>query len=515
MTLYLYYFDLLDTGEIPLILKTANIVPIYKGGSRGEPKNYRPVALTSHLIKVFERVVRKHIVDYMEENHLFNPGQHGFRNGRSCLSQLIAHFDHVTKLLENNQNVDVVYLDFSKAFDKVDFLVTMRKLHNVGISGKLGQWIYSFLTNREQAVIVNGITGNLSEVKSGVPQGSVLGPLLFLVLISDIDQETVSAFISSFADDTRAAKGITTEDDVKSLQTDLQAIYKWSQDNNMEFNSPKFECLRYGNDSDIKENTCYKTPSGDSIKEVEHAKDLGIIMSNNGTFRQHVNKVVNTANQLCGWVLRTFRTRQRLPMLMLWKTLIRPKLEYCCQLWCPTQTGDIQALEQVQRSFIRKISGLQNLSYWQQLKKLSMYSLERRRERYIIIYIWRIIEGQVPNVSHSDHAGIKYVWHPRRGRNCIVPAVNLRGSRHFQTIRYASFGVRGPRLFNTLPKSIKNITGCSVDTFKHSLDKYLSTVPDEPQIRGYTANRRTENNSLIKMAQLATSQQIQLDEDSH
>ncbi|CAL4080749.1 unnamed protein product, partial [Meganyctiphanes norvegica] len=139
-------------------------------------------------------------------------------------------------------------------------------------------------------------------------QGSVLGPLLFLVLISDIDQETVSAFISSFADDTRAAKGITTEDDVKSLQTDLQAIYKWSQDNNMEFNSPKFECLRYGNDSDIKENTCYKTPSGDSIKEVEHAKDLGIIMSNNGTFRQHVNKVVNTANQLCGWVLRTFRT---------------------------------------------------------------------------------------------------------------------------------------------------------------------------------------------------------------
>ena len=144
-----------------------------------------------------------------------------------------------------------------------------------------------------------------------------------------------------------------------------------------------------------------------------------------------------------------------------------------------------------------------------------MYSLERRRERYIIIYIWRIIKGQVPNVSHSDHAGIKYVWHPRRGRNCTVPVVNLRGSRHFQTIRYASFGVRGPRLFNTLPKSIKNITGCSVDTFKHSLDKYLSTVPDEPQIRGYTANRRTENNSLIKMAQLATSQQIQLDEDSH
>ena len=513
--LYLIWRRSLDTGEIPLILKTANIIPIYKGGSRGEPANYRPVALTSHLIKVFERVVRKHIVDYMEENNLFNPGQHGFRSGRSCLSQLIAHYDHVTQLLENNQNADVIYLDFAKAFDKVDFLVTMKKLHDLGISGKLGQWIYSFLTNREQAVIVDGITGSLTEVKSGVPQGSVLGPLLFLVLISDIDHETVSAFISSFADDTRAVKGISNEDDVKSLQTDLQAIYKWSQDNNMEFNSPKFECLRYGNDSDIKENTCYKTPSGETIKEVEHAKDLGIMMSNNGTFKQHVSNVVNTANQLCGWVLRTFKTRHSLPMLMLWKTLIRSKLEYCCQLWCPTQTGDIQALEQVQRSFMRKISGLQHLSYWQQLKELKMYSLERRRERYIIIYIWRIMEGQVPNVSLSNHEGINYVWHPRRGRNCIVPSVSTRGSRHFQTVRYSSFGVRGPRLFNILPISIRNITGCSVDTFKRSLDRYLATVPDEPNIRGYTECRRAESNSVLHMALLATSQQIQLDEDSH
>ena len=509
--LYLIWRRSLDTGDIPLVLKTANIVPIHKGGSRGEPANYRPVALTSHLIKVFERVIRKHIVAYMEENNLFNPGQHGFRNGRSCLSQLIAHFDHISQLLENNHNVDVVYLDFAKAFDKVDFLVTMRKLHSIGISGKLGKWIYSFLTNREQAVSVNGITGNFSEVKSGVPQGSVLGPLLFLVLIGDIDQGTASAFISSFADDTRAAKAITTVEDVDALQTDLQAIYNWSQENNMEFNSPKFECLRYGNNIDIKENTGYKTPTGDPIKVVDHAKDLGIVMSSNGTFRQHVSRVISTANQLCGWVLRTFRTRQKLPMLMLWNSLIRPKLEYCCQLWCPTQTGDIQGLEQVQRSFIRKISGIQHLSYWQQLKELSMYSLERRRERYTIIYIWRIMEGQVPNVSHSEQAGIQYVWHPRRGRNCIVPTVNLRGPKHFQTVRNASFGVRGPRIFNILPASIRNITGCPVDTFKRSLDKYLRNVPDEPQIRGYTSMRRTDSNSLVLMAQFATSQQIQLE----
>ena len=144
----------MDTGEIPSLLKTANIVPIHKGGSRGDAANYRPVALTSHVIKIFEKILRKQIVTYMEDNNLFNPSQHGFRMGRSCLSQLLAHHDHITQLLERGLNVDVIYLDFAKAFDKVDFVVTMRKLNQLGISGKLGRWIHSFLNNRTQSVTV-------------------------------------------------------------------------------------------------------------------------------------------------------------------------------------------------------------------------------------------------------------------------------------------------------------------------------------------------------------------------
>ena len=209
MDLEILWRNSLDQGTIPQLFKTAHIVPIHKGGSKGESKNYRPVALTSHLIKVFEKVLRTHIIKHMEEHNLFNPRQHGFRMGRSCLSQLIAHFDNIMYELEQGRNVDVVYLDFSKAFDKVDFLITLRKINALGIKGKIGKWIQCFLTGRTQSVLVDGEQSKHSPVKSGVPQGSVLGPILFLILLGYIDQDILSSVVSSFADDSRVTKGIS------------------------------------------------------------------------------------------------------------------------------------------------------------------------------------------------------------------------------------------------------------------------------------------------------------------
>lgn len=506
--LYLLWRKSLDCGKIPQLMKMANIIPIHKGNSKGLAANYRPVALTSHLIKLFEKVLRNQMIGYMEENNLFNPGQHGFRLGRSCLSQLVAHYDNITQLLENGKNVDVVYLDFAKAFDKVDFLVTMRKLKSLGITGKLGCWIHAFLTNRHQVVMVNGHKSQPRDVKSGVPQGSVLGPLLFLVLLGDIDRDVAQAYVSSFADDTRVAKGISSEEDTQALQNDLDSIYKWSDDNNMKFNSKKFECIRYGPDNELRNTTHYTSDDGTPIMEVNHVKDLGITMSCDGTFHQHIRNITEAARSKCAWILRTFQTRDRVPMMTLWKSLIRSKLEYCCQLWHPSMKGDTQALEQVQRNFIRKISGMQQLSYWEQLQALSVYSLERRRERYLILYAWRIMEGQVPNICSPERGGISTKWHIRRGRYCVVPTVSNRVSQAVQSLRYTSFAIHAPRLFNLLPSCVRNITGCSVDSFKRQLDRYLRSVPDEPQIAGYTAMRRADSNSLIHMTQHATAQLV-------
>ena len=509
--LFMIWRHSLNTGTVPEKCKFANIIPIHKGKSRAEPKNYRPVALTSLLIKAFEKVIRQHLVTHMEDNHLFNPFQHGFRKGRSCLSQLLAHFDHITRLMEEGKAIDIVYLDFSKAFDKVDIGVTLRKLKLIGIHGRLGRWLHNFLTGRLQAVVVNGIRSTPRQVLSGVPQGSVLGPLLFLVLIGDIDQDIATSFLSSFADDTRLGHGISNEEDVHALQHDLQTVYDWARKNNMEFNSEKFEILQYqarGSNLDVPS---YYSEDGLMIPKKTAVRDLGITMSNDASFSIYINEKVAAMNSKISWVLRSFKTRDRLPMLTLWKQLILSDHDYCSQLWSPDKVGDIQSLELLQRSYLRKIHGMQSLSYWDQLQQLGLYSLERRRERYIATYEWKILEGIVPNIS-DDH-GISAQKHPRRGRECRVPKVSTSAPSRIQTIRFSSFAVKGPRIFNSLPKHLRNFTGGTVDNFKHRLDVYLQNIPDEPLIPGYTAFRTVNSNSIIAWsAHLAHLAQHHLDD---
>ena len=493
-------------GEIPVVCKTATITPIHKGKSRAAAKNYRPVALTSHLIKVFEKVVRKRIVDFMDNHVLFNDSQHGFRGGRSCLSQLLSHFDRITAELEKGHGVDVIYLDFAKAFDKLDHGITLHKLKALGIHGHLGRWILNFLTNRTQAVIVNGRKSSPQPVISGVPQGSVLGPLLFLVLIGDIDKNVASAFLSSFADDTRVGNRISEFSDVARLQADLAVIYKWSKDNNMEFNCDKFELLRYRSrlSQEFQSQSSYLSYNGSSIPEKQHVRDLGVTLSNDASFSEHIMERCEIVKSKISWILRTFSSRHRIPMLTLWKSLILCHLEYCSQLWSPSTVGSTQSLELLQKAFLNRIDGLRDLSYWEQLKELKMFSLERRRERYQVIYTWRILEEQVPNL---DCTPIRASESERRGRSCTVPPISSSAPERIKSIRFASLPHKGPRLFNSLPCEIRNLKGCSLDTFKAALDRYLLTLPDEPLLPNLTQYRTCDTNSIRDWARLTRLRQ--------
>ena len=256
----------------------------------------------------------------MESNHLFNPSQHGFRAGRSCLSQLLSHYEHILQLMEDGHEVDVIYLDFAKAFDKVDFDILLKKLHSLGVRGSLGRWIHSFLTGRTQTINVNGHRSSPAPVLSGVPQGSVLGPLMFLILIGDIDKEITSAFLSSFADDTRMGHNTDSPSDEIELQNDLNAVYQWTENNNMQLHGDKFEHLHYSGKAirDRQPAHQYISSSGLVIAEKLHVeKDLGVIMSSSASFEKQVTQVIADANSQAAWVLRTFSTRDTIPMLTL------------------------------------------------------------------------------------------------------------------------------------------------------------------------------------------------------
>ena len=250
---------------------------------------------------------------------------------------------------------------------------------------------------------------------------SILG---FLQDAAQIWKTYANAFLSSFADDTRIGSEIASHHDCEDLQTDLDVVYEWTHTNNMELNADKFECMRYGGNQDLKASTQYNWNTGSTLQEQDHIKDLGVTTSNDGTFTEHIRHTVSAAKDQCSWIFRTFFTKEATPMLTLWKSLVQYKFDYCSQLWSPTEKRDIQDIELVQRSFLRKLQGLGHLSYWEQLCQLKMYSQERRRERYSIIYIWGMLEGHVPNIPFLDGGDkVKCKWHPRRGRECVVPTV--------------------------------------------------------------------------------------------
>ena len=217
-------------------------------------------------------------------------------------------------------------------------------------------------------------------------------------------------------------------------------------------------------------------------------------MSNDCSFDKQIEKVITKAKSLISWILRTFKTREVKPMLLLYKSLVLPILEYCSVLWSPSSPGQIKALDQLQWSYIRKIAGNYNLNYWECLKKLKMYSLQRRRERYRIIYVWKILESIVPNINNK----ISPYFHVRHGRKCRIPLINANSK--VKSAQDSSITFQGVKLFNVLPKEIRNISKVKLEVFKSALDAYLTRIPDEPLLTNYTASRKASTNSIVDMA---------------
>ena len=485
-----------ETRLIPQELKMQYITPVFKKGDKAKAENYRPISLTSHIIKIFERIIRKDLINYLESNNLVTDAQHGFRSGRSCFTQLLDHIENILKSLQENNEVDVIYLDYAKAFDKVDHEILLAKLRRLGVKGKLLKWIKNFLSeNRFQTVLINGRRSFLASVLSGVPQGSVLGPLLFLVYINDLVNNIKQSKVSSFADDTKISRTIKYEVDMQHLQEDLNRVIKWSIENNMDLHEDKFEVISYriNSSSLLRElplssslNT-YETSEGKGISPSQTVKDLGVYLTSDCKWETHDKIISNNAKTMASWVLGTFKDRSKPIMILLYKVMVRSRLEYCSALWNPHRIQDIQTLEAIQRSFTRRVAGCQNLNYWERLKFLNLPSLQRRRERYIVINTWKILHKKAPNdikmvFYESDRLGVRAKV-PPRAKNCPSSISSLYEN---------SFSVKAAKLWNILPKSVN--TAKDLDSLKVALGKFLERFQDTPPTPGYTSQC---SNSLL------------------
>src|SRR6267154_759870 len=228
----------LESGLVPSDWKQANVFAIFKKGQKTLPENYRPVSLTSHICKIFESILKDKILEHIDKYSLLNPSQHGFVKNKSCLTNLLETLTFVSDCMDDHKEVDVIFLDFKKTFDKVPHKRLLAKLKSFGIVEKVYIWIENWLFERKPRVVLNGSFSEWKSVTSGVPQGSVLGPLLFIIFVNDMDQSALSQLLK-FADDAKVFRCVTDQGSVDMLKDDLRLLCQWSDDWQMLFNVDK------------------------------------------------------------------------------------------------------------------------------------------------------------------------------------------------------------------------------------------------------------------------------------
>ena len=324
--LCMIYQASVEQGRIPNDWRKAMVSPIFKKGEKASPANYRPISLTSICCKMLEHILHSHIMKHLDKNKILNDAQHGFRKLRSTESQLLTTINEQACALNKGEQRDSILLDFSKAFDKVSHRLLLHKLAHYGIRNSVLSWIKDFLTDREQTVVVDGQCSAPAEVSSGVPQGSVIGPLLFLLYINDLPDYVKHSSTSLFADDSMISRTIQSETDAALLQEDLNSLQVWENTWKMEFNPDKCEAISVTNKRNpIK--TSYNIHDK-TLKYVKSAKYLGVTIDNKLTWNSHVDNICKKANSTRAFLQRNTRMCPRHIKARCYTTYVRPTLEY-------------------------------------------------------------------------------------------------------------------------------------------------------------------------------------------
>jgi len=468
-----------DTGTLPEDWLNANVAPIYKKGDRHQPENYRPVSLTSVSGKLLEHIICSQLMKHLDSHSILTSLNHGFRAGYSCETQLIVTMNDLVKSFEKGKQTDMAILDFSKAFDTVPHSKLLHKLNEYGVKGHLHQWFTAFLTRRHMKVVVDGETSEEVTVDSGVPQGTVLGPILFLCHINDLP-DAVKSNVRLFADDCLLYREIQSQEDHNILQNDLQELEQWAARWGMRFNAKKCYIMS------IKQRSSrFYDLSGHILQQVKTNPYLGVTISEDLKWEPHISKITGKASSTVGFLRRNLKMCPTASKKLAYVTLIRSTLEYAASAWDPHFIKDVRKLELVQHKAVRFIVGDYISKYpgfiTSKLEELNIPTLEERRKNIRLALFYKVAYGQVPAINPSDYlqaeVNTRRRARPTRLQDYTVPDSVKTQSRNHCMCYKTTTGRTEPykhSFFNRTTVDWNNLSevqilSTSVDQFRQSL----------------------------------------------
>ena len=456
-----------NVGQLPSDWSKARVTGIYKKGDKTNPENFRPVSLTCICCKIQEHIILSHLAKHLSSQQIIIDNQHGFREKLSCETQLIQAVDDWAYVLNTHGQSDVLFLDFSKAFDKVSHKCLLHKLQYYGVSGKTNDWIKSFLTGRSQCVAVDGEESDWCPVVSGVPQGSVLGPVLFLLFINDITDEVTST-VRLFADDSMIYRNIKTPEDQILLHRDLLTVFNWAKTWGMSFNVKK--CVHLTISNKRQPLTYVYTIDGDAIPHERSTKYLGVTISSDLSWTTHIEGIRAKASRTLGLIRRNLGPCAASVKEKAYQSLVRPQLEYASSVWNPYTKNDKTKVESIQRQAARFTVGdyRRTSSVTAMLDTLHWDTLEHRRLLAQATMFYKILNGTVnisipqrftpnPRLARGSHHlryhqvitnlnSYKYSFYPR-----IIPLWNILPVEAVLAPSHQAFSVAALPIIRCLP----------------------------------------------------------------
>ena len=474
-----------NVGSLPRDWKLANVVPVHKNGSKDNIENYRPISLTSLVMKTFEKLLKEEILN--RTSHLLDERQHGFLSKKSCTTNMVSFCENITMSVNdcNTLSTDVIYFDFSKAFDSVNHDIILHKLkHIYGIDGRLLKFLKNYLCGREQCVLIDGVKSTLVPVHSGVPQGSIIGPILFVLFINDLAQGIdENSNIALYADDTKLWRSIKSEYDNDQLQKDILYLHNWSIINKMNFNLKKCKVVPIKS----KPSPLAMLPfvayhyrlAENLLSYADSEKDLGININANFSFNEHCDLILSKANQKYGMLKRTCHfvndTKRR---CILYLTIVRSQFEHCSPVWRPTGKTQLTKFENFQKKCLKWILCEEELSYHshhvyiRKCRQAKILPLLYKFNVNDMVLFHNIVNNLIPmSLPEYLHLfdGTTALRTTHLDNLCYVSTIIQRTTGISNLNK--SFFFRSHTLWNSLPYDTRKIT--SPKEFKTSLEKHF------------------------------------------